>query len=199
MKAPDLAEAVAVLRAGGVVAYPTDTLYGLAADPRRDEAVEKLYAVKGRPSSMAIPLIAADLAQAQRAGRFEEPHLRLARACGPGPLTIVVPAAAGLSSRLFGDAGGTVAVRVPAHALARELAAQFGFCLTSTSANLSGEAATAEPSVVRARLGSRLDFLLDAGPAAGGPPSTIVRLDDGRPALVRAGAIAWDRVLKSLE
>lgn len=193
-----IAAAVEVLRAGGVVAYPTDTLYGLAADPRRDDAVRRLFEVKARDRAAAVALIAADVAQAQQAGAFEASELALARAFWPGPLTIVVPAAPMLSEWL--SAGlGTVGVRVPAHAVARALAAAHGWCITATSANPSGQSAPRTPGEVADALGDRIDALVDGGAAPGGPPSTIVEFADGRPVLRRRGAIAWERVLESLQ
>ena len=126
-----IAEAADVLRKGGVVAYPTDTLYGLAVDPRQDDAVARLYALKGREAWSAVTLIAASLAQAQLAAITGPVELRLARVFWPGPLTIVVPAQPGLSPAVLGE-GTTVGVRVPSHAVARALAAAFGFCITAT-------------------------------------------------------------------
>ena len=190
--------AVDVLRRGGVVAYPTDTLYGLAVDPRSDAAVERVFAVKERERSAAVALIAADVLQAQQAGTFGASELVLARAFWPGPLTIVVPAAQELSRRLSGDLN-TVGVRVPGHAVARALAAAFGSCITATSANISGSPPSMTADEVAATLDGRIDAVLDAGPAPGGPPSTIVEFADGRPVLRRSGAVAWDRVLESLQ
>ena len=199
--APDpatISAAVDVLRGGGIVAYPTDTLYGLAVDPHSDAAVERVFAVKVRERSAAVALIAADVLQAQEAGEFGASELVLARAFWPGPLTIVVPAARGLSKRLSGDLN-TVGVRVPAHAVARALAAAFGSCITATSANVSGHPPSMTSDEVATRLEGRIDAVLDAGPAPGGPPSTIVEFTDGRPVLRRSGAVAWDRVLESLQ
>jgi L-threonylcarbamoyladenylate synthase len=196
---PDrIAQAVDVLRRGGIVMYPTDTLYGLAVDPSRDDAVERLYEAKGRDPKMAVPLIAADLAQGERDGLFGAADLRLARAFWPGPLSLVVPARAHLSRRaVAGD--GTIAVRVPAHPVARELARAFGACITATSANRSGQPPLSTVEAPAEATLPPVDVVLDAGPTAGGPPSTIVRIGaDGVPQLVRAGAIAWNRVLKSL-
>ena len=190
--------AVDVLRRGGIVAYPTDTLYGLAVDPRSDAAVERVFAVKERERSAAVALIAADVLQAQQAGTFGASELVLARAFWPGPLTIVVPAARDLSKRLSGDLN-TVGVRVPAHAVARALAAAFGSCVTATSANISGSTPAMTADEVAAALEGRIDAVLDAGPAPGGPPSTIVEFADGRPVLRRSGAVAWNRVLESLQ
>ena len=193
-----IAQAVEILRRGGVVAYPTDTLYGLAVEPRRAAAVAKLFAIKGREAQVALPLIAADMQQVETVGELGEIERRLARAFWPGPLTLVLAARRELTAAALGG-GHTVAVRVPAHTVARALAHAFGFAITATSANVSGAPATANPDDVHASFGDRLDLLLDGGRAPGGPPSTIVRIDRGGPSLVRAGAIAWDRVLESLQ
>jgi L-threonylcarbamoyladenylate synthase len=193
-----IARAVEILQLGGVVAYPTETLYGLAVDPRSEVAVRKLFEIKGRDARVALPLIAADLPQAEAVGTFGAVERQLADAFWPGPLTLVVPASASIAPAALAG-GETVAVRVSAHPVARALARAFGFCLTATSANVSGATATAHPGEVRASLGARIALLLDAGDAPGGSPSTIVRIESGRPQLVRAGAIAWDRVLESLQ
>ena len=192
-----IAQAADALRSGRVVAFPTDTLYGLAVDPRRADAVERLFALKGRRPDAAVPLIAADLAQAMDAGEFGAREQRLAETFWPGPLSIVVPARRAIAAAALGG-GTTVAIRVPAHARARELAAAFGFAITATSANASGEP-PAETADAAASAVPNVDLVLDGGRVPGGPPSTIVRLDGETPALVRAGAIAWDRVLKSLQ
>jgi L-threonylcarbamoyladenylate synthase len=196
--AETIAAAVDILRRGGIVAYPTDTLYGLAADPHSDEAVERLFAAKGRERSAAVALIAEDVRQAQEAGTFGAGELALARALWPGPLTIVVPASPALSRSLLGDLR-TVGVRVPAHPVARALAAALGSCVTATSANLSGQPPAMTAAEAAAALDGRIDAVIDGGPAPGGPPSTIVEMSGGRPVLRRAGAIAWDRVLESLQ
>jgi L-threonylcarbamoyladenylate synthase len=195
---PAIARAVEILRRGGVVAYATDTLYGLAADPRSDNAVERLFAVKGRDEHVAIPLIAGSLEHAEAIGVFGDTELRLASAFWPGPLTIVVPARPGLSMRVLAG-GDSVAVRVPAHEVARTLAGAFGHAVTSTSANRSGQAPPASVSEIDPTLASNVDAIIDSGPAPGGPPSTIVKVAGDRLELVRAGAIAWNRVLESLE
>ncbi len=186
-----------VLGGGGLVGFATDTLYGIAADPRSDAAIERLFAVKGRDARSAIPLIAADREQAMAAGRFGEREGRLASAFWPGPLSIVVPAHRGLSRTVMG-AAETVAIRVPAQQVARALAAAFGFCVTATSANASGSPPAASADEVQQSLPA-LDLLLDSGPAPGGAPSTMVWFDEHGPVLVRAGAVAWDRVLTLFE
>ena len=194
-----LAGAAALVRAGGVLAYPTDTLYGLAADPGNAAAMAQLYRIKGRPVELAIPLIASGVPQIEAAGGVLTPLARrLAAAFWPGPLTIVLPAWPGLDVRVHAGLH-TVAVRVPDHAVARMLAEACGWPITSTSANVSGEPATRFPRDVRDSLGGSLDALVDAGPSPGGAPSTIVDLAGGTPRMVRAGAVPWERVLESLQ
>jgi L-threonylcarbamoyladenylate synthase len=193
-----IAAAVDILRSGGVVAFPTDTLYGLAVDPRREDAVARLFALKGRDPSMAVPLVAGSLDEAMVAGTFGPQQLRLAEAFWPGPLSIVVPAATELTRSVLGGRT-TIAIRVPDHPVPRALAGAFGFCVTATSANLSGSPAPASAEALDPAIRDGVDLVLDAGPAPGGRPSTLVAFDPDGPVLVRAGAIAWDRVIKSLE
>ena len=187
--------AVDVLRGGGVVAYPTDTLYGLAADPRRSDAVARVFALKGRAETSALTLIAADAEQASAAAFFTARAAALARTMWPGPLTIVATARAGLAPEVLAG-GATVGVRVPRHAIARALASRFGFCVTATSANRSGQAPTADPDAVLGALPD-VDLLVDGGAAPGGQPSTIVDATADVPRLVRDGAVPWSRVLES--
>jgi len=200
-RAPDprsIGIAADVLRHGGVVAYPTDTLYGLAVDPRNEKAVARLFAVKGRDATSAVALIAADAEQATQAGPFGEPERRLASLFWPGPLTIVVPASPVMSGSLA-RTHGTLGVRVPSHEVARALARAFGGCITATSANLSGHPPCSTGDEVAAALDGRIDLVLDGGPVPGDAPSTLVQIVDGAPRLLRAGAVAWDRVLESLK
>jgi L-threonylcarbamoyladenylate synthase len=198
VRSKDIERAVVVLRNGGIVAYPTDTLYGLAVDPRLADAVRRLFAVKGREHGHAVPLIAADVRQAEDAAVFDDCARRVAAMFWPGPLSLVLPARETICTDIAAS-DGSVAVRVAAHPIAHALAAGLGFCITATSANLTGRAPTSSPAVVSAALGDRVDFVLDGGKSPGGPPSTIVDLRGPQPLLVRHGAIAWDRVLRSIE
>lgn len=193
-----LREVARMLREGAVAAYPTDTLYGLAVDPRSEAAVRRLFAIKERDAAAAIPLIAADVTQAREAGVFGPAELRLAAAFWPGPLTIVVPAAAVLTP-LLSPQSGSIGVRVPAHAVARALAEVFGCPVTATSANVSGRPPARTADRVLDTLGDRVDVILDGGSTPGGLPSTIVEMVGGRAVMHRAGALAWERVLESLE
>lgn len=196
--APDpeaIGRAAAVLREGGIAAIPTDTLYGLAANPFDSRAVAGIFTIKNRNLEKAIPLVAADLMQVRaRIGPLAPLGERLASRFWPGPLTLIVMAPETLAAEVTGGTG-TVGVRVPAHDVTRALCAAAGFPLTATSANVSGQPPTADADVVAAELGSRLDLLVDAGNTPGGPPSTIVDVSGAEPRLVRAGAIAWHDVL----
>jgi L-threonylcarbamoyladenylate synthase len=194
-----LARAAAILRAGGVVAYPTDTLYGLAANPASAAAMAQLYRIKGRPVDLAIPLIASGIGQIESAGGvLGDASRRLAARFWPGPLTLVMPAWPGLDARVHAGLG-SVAVRVPAHPVARLFAEACGSPITSTSANRSGQPAPMDPAAVRLAFEGELDALIDAGPSPGGAPSTIVDAGGIAPRLIRAGAVPWDRVLECLE
>jgi len=193
---PVVREAARMIRAGRIVAYPTDTLYGLAVDPRNAAAVQRLYLLKGRPETSALTLIAADLAQAQLAAYLTPAARALAREWWPGPLTIVVPADASITPAALAG-GTTVGVRVPDHAVAVDLAREVGFCITATSANRSGGRAPASTDEVLGALPD-VDMILDAGRAPGGDPSTIVGALDQDVTLIRAGAVPWDRVLRSV-
>lgn len=189
--------AAEALRRHGVVAYPTDTFYGLAADPRSDAAILKLYRIKGRPVDRATPLIAASTDQLRACGAILPPlAARLSAVFWPGPITLVIPAWDGLSSAALAG-GSTVAVRVPDHPVARALARVAGYLITSTSANRTTRAATGNPDIVAAELDFDLDGLVDDGWCPGGLPSTIVDVCGEHPCLVRAGAVPWERVLES--
>jgi L-threonylcarbamoyladenylate synthase len=179
---------------GGLVAVPTDTLYGLAVDPFRTDAVTRLFAAKSRDEGHAVPLIAADAAQVREHLAPLSPRAAcLVDRFWPGPLTVLVAAPFALARNVDGGTG-KIGIRVPDHAVARAIAAACGRPITATSANVSGEPATADPDDVERTLGDRIDLLIDAGPTPGGPPSTIVdtTADDLR--LVRAGAVHWDDI-----
>jgi len=196
--APDpsaIGRAAALLEQGSIAAIPTDTLYGLAANPFDGTAVARLFTVKDRAKERALPLVAASRAQVEAAlGALSPLASRLADAFWPGPLTLIVSAPPTLAPEVTGGSG-TVAVRVPDHAATRALCDACGWPLTATSANRSGAPSTADPAVVERTLGALIDVLVDAGRTPGGPPSTIVDVTDSEPRLVRAGATPWDAVL----
>jgi L-threonylcarbamoyladenylate synthase len=183
------------LRSGGIVAIPTDTLYGLAADPFDRDAVARIFAIKGREAARPLPLIALDSEQvAARIGPLSIALQQLAARFWPGPLTLVLAAPPGLPDNVTGGTG-TVGVRVPAHAVARTFCRICSSPLTATSANLSGRTPSADPDDIERALGDRIDVLIDAGQTPGGPPSTIVDATGSALKLVRGGAIAWPDIL----
>jgi len=191
----DLAPAVAALHRGGVVAFPTETFYGLAVDPRSAVAVARVFELKRRGRDQPLPLIASDVEQiVDHVGTMTALARRLARAW-PGALTLIIPASPELCDDVH-QSTGKVAVRVTADPVARELARGAGFAITSTSANISGEPPEASAERAAAPFGNRIDVLIDSGPAPGSSPSTIVDATGDAPILVRAGAVPWERVLE---
>jgi L-threonylcarbamoyladenylate synthase len=194
-EAAAIERAAAVLRSGGVAVIPTDTLYGLAANPFDAAAVDRVFAIKGRLAERALPLVAASADQVREwIGALPPMGERLAARFWPGPLTLVVAAPRSIAPAVTGG-GPTVGVRVPDSAVARALCAASGVPLTATSANRSGALPTREPDVAAEALGADVDVLIDAGATPGGAPSTIVDVTGAEPQLIRAGAIAWDDVL----
>jgi L-threonylcarbamoyladenylate synthase len=187
-------EAATWILNSGVVALPTDTLYGLAADPFSPAGIARVFAVKGRAADRALPLIAADAIQiVDHLGQLPPQGQWLADRFWPGPLTLLVAAPRGLARDVTGGTG-KVGVRVPANAVARAICGATGHPITATSANVSGEPPTPDPDHVERRLGDRIDLLIDAGTTPGGAASTIVDVTGGDPVLVRAGAISWDDI-----
>ena len=189
-----IAEAAALLRWGGLVAYPTETFYGLGALASHRGALARLAAAKLRPEGKPLPLLAGDLAQVERVASLAHPLARrLAQRFWPGPLTLVLPAAPDLDPLVTaGDA--TVAIRVPGSEVARALALAAGGALVSTSANLAGEPPPASAAALAPALRAALDGVLDGGPAPGGLPSTIAAVAGGALRCLRAGAVPWSEV-----
>jgi L-threonylcarbamoyladenylate synthase len=193
-----LAHAADILLGGGLVVFPTDTFYGLAADPRREDGVERVFLAKGRSSVLALPLVAADIEQVRAASAgLSTTTLRLAARFWPGPLTLVADASGEIVSAVHGGTH-TVAIRVPDHAVARQLAGACGFPIVATSANRSGDAAATTADAVVAAIGDVVDLVLDGGATPGSAPSTIVDARGPEPILIRAGAVPFSRVLEAL-
>lgn len=193
-----IARAAERLRGGQLVAYPTETFYGLGADPRSAEAVERVFEAKGRPDRMALPLIAADEASLLLCVR-ELPELarRLAAAFWPGALTLVMPASPDLPPRLLGG-GHTVGVRISPHPIASALARAAGGPIVATSANRSGQGAPTSAAEVEEALGDAVTLILDGGPTRGGAASTVIDLTADPPRVVRSGAVPLSAVEKVL-
>src|SRR5215471_13246659 len=177
------------LAAGGLVAFPTETVYGLGADATNGAAVARLYDAKGRPSFNPLIAHVADAAAALALVRFPAAAQRLASAFWPGPLTLVLPKLADCSVAELATAGlDTVAVRVPSHPLARAILFAFGHPVVAPSANRSGHVSPPTAAHVLADLGGRIELIVDGGPTPMGLESTIVACLD-RPLLLRPGAL----------
>jgi L-threonylcarbamoyladenylate synthase len=183
------AEAVTLLRAGRIVAIPTDTVYGIAADLALPDAIERLFAAKDRPPEKAVAVLLADAAQAGVLGVVGPAAAVLAARFWPGGLTLVLPVRAEARlPRILAAGAPTIGVRVPDHPVPRALAAVLG-PLPTTSANRSGEADARDAAEIAARLGDALALVIDGGPIHGGPASTVVDCSGERPAILRVGAI----------
>ena len=191
--APDadaLAQAAQSLRAGRLVGMPTETVYGLAGDATRPDAVAAIYAAKGRPRFNPLIAHVADLKEAMKEANFDAAALKLAQAFWPGPLTIVAPARADGRVCLLARAGlASLALRAPAHPVAQALIALMEAPLAAPSANRSGRVSATTAAHVAADLAGRVDLVLDAGPSALGLESSIVACLDGKARLLRSGAI----------
>ncbi len=189
----DLSAAITALQAGELVVYPTETFYGLAADPESSDAMEKLLSLKGRDPDKPIALIAADSASAFALAR-EIPinARRLAAAFWPGPLTLVLPARPGLHPALTGPDG--VGVRVSSHPLARALATGLGRPITATSANLAGQSPISAPDQLREIFIDKVEVILEDGILSGNAPSTVIEFSRNTYRIVRPGAIT-ERVI----
>jgi L-threonylcarbamoyladenylate synthase len=193
-----IASAARCLAEGGLLAFPTETVYGLGADARNAHAVARLYEAKGRPSFNPLICHVGDAAAAASLGRFDAAAARLAAALWPGPLTLVVPRQADCSVAELSLAGlPTIALRVPDHPLARAILAEFGKPVVAPSANRSGHVSPTTAQHVLADLGGRIDLIVDGGPTRVGLESTIVACLD-TPMLLRPGGLpraAIERVL----
>ena len=194
-----IAAAATCLRAGGLVAMPTETVYGLAADATSDAAVAAIYAAKERPAINPLIAHVLSIEAAREHGFFGADAETLARAFWPGPLTLVLPVAPASRISLLARAGlDTVAIRAPSHETARALIEAAGVPLAAPSANRSGRVSPTTAAHVAADLDGRVDFILDAGPCRHGLESTIVACLGPRPQLLRPGAITREAIESAL-
>lgn len=193
-----LSEAREVLARGGVMALPTETFYGLAVNPFREEALRRLFRIKERPLEKPVLLLVAGSEMlSQVAGAVSEVAASLMRRFWPGPLTLILPARPDLSVLLTGGTG-TVGVRQPRHSITLRLVAALGYPVTGTSANRSGQGPLTRAVEVAQEFGEELDLVLDAGPCPGGEPSTIVDVSRSPARLVRPGAVSRARLAELL-
>ena len=189
-----IAREAEIVRAGGVIAFPTDTYYGLGADPMNAEAVARIFAVKRRAPEKPVLILIAD---PREVGRFAvdppESARRLIEAFWPGPLTLVLKAVPAFPSLLHAGTG-RIGIRCPDLPLARDLARAAGGAITATSANVSGRGPIDTAEEVAAQLGDEIDLLLDAGRLAGGKESTVASAEPGVVRIAREGRIGEEEI-----
>lgn len=186
-------EAVRVLRRGGLVAYPTDTVYGLGASMHSGQAVERIFAVKTRPRHMALPLLVSSVAQIESLAEHISPAAKcMIDALLPGALTLVLRAS-NLVPEYLRTKEGTIALRIPGHPVPLALIEGIGTAIVGTSANLSGNASPVTAEEVRSQLGEKVDFIID-GSGCGGKESTIVDVTEDSFTVLRTGAVSIDEI-----
>lgn len=191
--------AATFIQRGQVIGIPTDTVYGLSADPFNLSAIEQVFHVKGRPDTRALPILVSSIEQAATLARdLPEGFLRLADKFWPGPLTIVVEATHRLPLKVTGNSG-RVALRWPNSPIATALIDASGGPVTGTSANLSGYPTCTNAAQIVEQLGERLQLVLDSGETGATQGSTIVRVDDDHWSIIREGAVTEPEIKKVLE
>ena len=184
-----------VVSSGGVIAYPTDTFYGLGVDPENPVAVKRLFEIKGRQKDRPILVLIADPADAGRwAAEITAVAAELMNRYWPGPLTLVFSAKAGVLPELTAGTG-TIGLRVPGSVLARDLIGFIGRALTGTSANLSGRPSPRTARETAEELGDVVDIVLDGGETTGGTASTVIDVTAGMPRVIREGAVPGRDIL----
>jgi L-threonylcarbamoyladenylate synthase len=184
-----VAAAARILAEGGLVAFPTETVYGLGADATNPAAIAHLYQAKGRPAFNPLIAHVGDIAAARQIARFDAAATALAEAFWPGPLTLVLPKTHACAVADLATAGlDTVAIRIPAHPVARDILRVFGGPVVAPSANISGHVSPTTAAHVQSDLAGRIDLIVDAGPVAVGVESTIVGCFD-EPMLLRPGGL----------
>ncbi len=189
-----LQEASYIIRDGGLVAFPTETVYGIGADGTNPAAIRRIYEAKGRPDSKPILVLVTDRRDLDRLVRCIPGRVQaLMDACWPGPLTLVFPALESVPRELLGQ-GTTIGVRHSGAAVAGALCRAVGRPVTAPSANRSGEPEPLTAEDVAAQLGGRVDLILDGGRSPSDQPSTVVDVSTGTPRLIRAGSTPYDRV-----
>jgi len=186
--------AVFALKKDGVVAYPTDTVYGLGAAMNNLKAVERIFEVKGRPKGMALPLLVADRDQIKQiAVNIPEIAWRLVDKFMPGGLTVILQKADTVADIITGG-GKTIGVRIPNHPIPIALIKGLGQPIVGTSANLSGQPSALTAEEVRKQIGDRVDIIIDGGRSPGGVESTVVNLSGVKPVILRLGAIKPEEI-----
>jgi L-threonylcarbamoyladenylate synthase len=192
----EIEKGVKILHKGGVVAFPTDTVYGLGADAFNSTAVERIYEIKNRPKHQKLPLLIADVGSLTTLAKpIPEIAWFLARRFWPGGLTLVLPKADTLPAYLA--SGPTIAVRVPDHPVCLALIQQLENPIIGTSANISGQPAALTAEEVGKQLGGKIDFIINGGKCLGGKESTVVDATRELPIILRQGIIPSDEIDKA--
>ena len=187
-------EGISILSQGGIVAFPTDTVYGLGACASNEQAIERVYELKKRPRNMALPLLLGNTEQiGEVAENVSQVAWLLARDFLPGALTLVLPKSDSLPD-IITAGGGTIAVRIPAHPVPVALSEGIGAPIVGTSANLSGKPSALAAGDVYAQFGDNIDLVIDGGRCPGGRESTIVDAIGETPVILREGAIAREEL-----
>jgi L-threonylcarbamoyladenylate synthase len=187
--AEQVKEAVSILKSGGVVSYPTDTVYGLGALAENEEAVERIFSLKKRPRHMPLPLLVSDMAHLDElAATSGSLAWRLATLFWPGGLTLIVPASKKVPKFIGG--GETVALRIPDDAVTLALIKDLGKPIVGTSANYTGRPAAVTADEVKRCFGGKVDLVIDAGRTSGGKESTIVDITGDKAMIVREGIVS---------
>jgi L-threonylcarbamoyladenylate synthase len=193
-----IADAVRCLAGGGLIAFPTETVYGLGADATNGQAVARVYQAKGRPAFNPLIAHVVDLAAARMLARFSADAARLAETFWPGPLTLVLPKAVGCPVADLATAGlDSIAVRVPGHIVARAILAGFGKPVVAPSANRSGQVSPTTAAHVLADLGGRIELIIDGGATPVGVESTIIACLD-EPTMLRPGGVPREAIERAL-
>lgn len=189
-----LEETISAVQHGGVIAFPTDTVFGLGASLRFPEALDRIFTIKGRDTAKSLPVLLASIDRISLVAEMPSPQVQaLLREFWPGGLTVVLPARSGLPSQVVAP-DGTVGVRVPDHSIALTLCDRAGGALATTSANRSGDAPACSAGDIAGHLDDGIDIVLDGGFAPCGEASTVIRVDDARITVIRAGSIAPERI-----
>ena len=191
----NIEEAVNVLKKGGIVVYPTETVYGIGCDPFNRIAYERVQHLKGRTKKQML-LLACSLSQVEQfTGRLANIPRRLAHEFWPGPLTMVIKPRNEMPEYLYGDSGG-VAFRITSHPIAAAISKNFGYPMTSTSANITGKPPVETYEEALNMFGKDVSIVIENNIPLNGTPSTVIDLTSGKPLLIREGSISFQHILE---
>ena len=192
----NIKKAAEIIKQGGTVIYPTETVYGIGCDPHNQQAAEKINQIKGR-TGKPLPLICSSLQTAKKHAELSPKAIKLADHFWPGPLMLILPAK-GVLPYAVTQGQTTVGLRVPGNQISRQLAEHSGGCIVSTSANKSGQPPAVTAQQAAGQLGSLVDMILDGGPTPGNMASTVLDFTGVRPKVLREGLISLEDILKIL-